>query len=341
MASTATFELRTPLSIATPISVKASGRTDRGVHALEQKCHFELNKKTTPYRLRYYLNRETSPYLYVKDCIQINDEDFHARFSVKSKKYLYKINTGEYNPILNDYLYNGDTILKIVRNYLSDLNSKAETAIDRTHSNFLIMYNEYLANNEFIDYQSSVLANFCSQIIERHPELSFTLRGRIKSLIRLEEKYNRYICTYVEEYYKQNNDFPSDNQIKAYLNRFRDIIAYRYVINIPKCHLKNSDNKEAEELSILYEIANSLPDYLSRNNLEVKPFADLAEVDEQVTAALNGRIDVEAHHRTCRACRKVAVTRKNNCWPEIDLSQSGSHNADDAFLPVLVIEDDA
>lgn len=183
---------------------------------------------------------------------------------------------------LNDYLYNGDTILKIVRNYLNDLNSKAETAIDRTHSNFLIMYNEYLANNEFIDYQSSVLANFCSKIIERHPELSFTLRGRIKSLIRLEEKYNRYICTYVEEYYKKNNDFPSDNQIKAYLNRFRDIIAYRYVINIPKCHLKNPDNKEAEELSILYEIANSLPDYLSRNNLEVKPFADLAEVDEQV-----------------------------------------------------------
>ena len=66
-----------------------------------------------------------------------------------------------------------------------------------------------------------------------------------------------------------------------------------------------------------------------------------SEIDEQVTAALNGRIDVEAHHRTCRACRKVAVTRKNNCWPEIDLSQSGSHNADDAFLPVLVIEDDA
>ena len=28
-----------------PVSVKSSGRTDKGVHALDQKCHFELTKK--------------------------------------------------------------------------------------------------------------------------------------------------------------------------------------------------------------------------------------------------------------------------------------------------------
>ena len=28
-----------------PVSVKASGRTDKGVHALNQTCHFELAKK--------------------------------------------------------------------------------------------------------------------------------------------------------------------------------------------------------------------------------------------------------------------------------------------------------
>lgn len=89
-----------------PVPLKASGRTDRGVHALEQKCHFSLNKEITPYKLRYYLNRMSSNHLYVKDCQIINNEDFHARFSVKSKTYEYKINIGEYNPIQNDYLYN-------------------------------------------------------------------------------------------------------------------------------------------------------------------------------------------------------------------------------------------
>lgn len=101
-------ELETVLSKLnqSPVSVKASGRTDRGVHALDQKCHFELNKKITPYRLRYYINRMTSKNLYVKDCTIIENEGFHARFSVKSKTYSYLINTGEYDAIQNDYLYN-------------------------------------------------------------------------------------------------------------------------------------------------------------------------------------------------------------------------------------------
>ena len=89
-----------------PVMVKASGRTDRGVHALDQKCHFEIDKPTNPYKLRYYINNATSKHLYVKDCVVVENEDFHARFSVKSKIYLYKINLGEYDPIQNDYVYN-------------------------------------------------------------------------------------------------------------------------------------------------------------------------------------------------------------------------------------------
>ena len=95
------------------VQVKFAGRTDKGVHATNQKCHFELKTDLTPYRLRYYINRMTSKYLYVRNCEIINDDYFHARFSVKEKEYLYKINTGEYNPILNDYLYNYNKSLDI------------------------------------------------------------------------------------------------------------------------------------------------------------------------------------------------------------------------------------
>lgn len=99
------------------VSVKAAGRTDKGVHAFDQKCHFELNKETTPYKLKYYLNRSTSNYLYVNSCDVIEDDDFHARFSVKSKIYLYKINTGSYDAIRNDYImnYNKDLDLDIMK----------------------------------------------------------------------------------------------------------------------------------------------------------------------------------------------------------------------------------
>ena len=66
-----------------------------------------------------------------------------------------------------------------------------------------------------------------------------------------------------------------------------------------------------------------------------------AEVDEQVAATLDSRIDVEARHRACRACGKLAVARQHHGRPEIDFCQSGSNDADDALLPTFVVEHDA
>ena len=93
--------------------MKAAGRTDKGVHAMDQKCHFELTKNITPYKLRYYMNRMTTKNLYIKDCKIIDDKLFHARFSVKSKTYEYRINIGEYDSIQNDYMYNYNKELDI------------------------------------------------------------------------------------------------------------------------------------------------------------------------------------------------------------------------------------
>ena len=111
-----------------PVSVKAAGRTDKGVHALDQKCHFELKKEITPYRLRYYINRMTSKNLYVKECIIVEDDNFHARFSVKSKTYEYRINTSIYDAIQNDYIYNYNKDLDI------DLMKEAAKAFVGPHS---------------------------------------------------------------------------------------------------------------------------------------------------------------------------------------------------------------
>ena len=128
------------------VPVKCSGRTDRGVHALCQKCHFEIDKKTNPYRLRYYLNRASSPYLYIKDCTEINDENFHARFSVKSKTYLYKINTGEYDPIKCDYFYNYNKELDI--NLMKD----AATLIEGEHDFKAFVCGKHKTYESIIDY---------------------------------------------------------------------------------------------------------------------------------------------------------------------------------------------
>lgn len=86
------------------VIISASGRTDAGVHALNQKAHFELSIKITPEKLKKALNSILSDYIYIRGLEEV-ESDFHARFSVSAKEYIYKINMGEYNPIEKDYVY--------------------------------------------------------------------------------------------------------------------------------------------------------------------------------------------------------------------------------------------
>ena len=87
------------------VYVKGSGRTDRGVHALGQCCHFDLNIDINPDRLKNAINSLLDDYVYVSEC-RVVDDGFHCRFNVKRKTYKYIINIGEYDAINNDYLYN-------------------------------------------------------------------------------------------------------------------------------------------------------------------------------------------------------------------------------------------
>ncbi len=88
------------------IKIISSGRTDKGVHATNQCFHFDIDKDDIDVdKLRHSLNCLTSEDIYIKS-IEIVDENFHARFNVKNKTYRYVINIGEYNPLVNDLVYN-------------------------------------------------------------------------------------------------------------------------------------------------------------------------------------------------------------------------------------------
>ncbi len=84
--------------------VVASGRTDRKVHALNQSAHFDLDVKINEEKLKKSLNQMLPKDIYIKK-IEAKNNDFHARFDVKKKLYIYKINIGEYNPLEKDYIY--------------------------------------------------------------------------------------------------------------------------------------------------------------------------------------------------------------------------------------------
>lgn len=86
------------------VSLVASGRTDAGVHAYNQCAHFDMQTEITCTKLKQALNSLTPDDIYVKNVYEVED-DFHARFNVKAKEYIYKINMGSYNPIEKDYVF--------------------------------------------------------------------------------------------------------------------------------------------------------------------------------------------------------------------------------------------
>ena len=163
---------------------------------------------------------------------------------------------------LNNYLYNGDTILKILRLYSSDLQNGNE--MDQVHCQFLNQLASLLEHNDFLTSQSQKLREFYKYMAYEYPYLAFTFKGRIKSLIRAEEKFNGYIVEYFSNYYEQNKEFPDLLDLKDKLLKFRDLIAYRIVVSIPKCHLDQNQNKEQVEIWYLYQIANQLPSFLKK-----------------------------------------------------------------------------
>lgn len=95
------------------ISISGSGRTDAGVHALNQKAHFDLEMNITCDKLQKALNSFLSDYIYIKKVEEVSS-DFHARFNVSAKEYIYKINMGEYSPIEKDYIYQYNKKLDLV-----------------------------------------------------------------------------------------------------------------------------------------------------------------------------------------------------------------------------------
>lgn len=127
----------------TIVVIKGAGRTDRGVHAYDQSVSFDLHVDIEPKRLVSAINAAIDSSIHVNKCYLV-DDDFHARFDVKTKTYEYVINVGEYDPIINDYVYNYNRELNIklmrrAASYLVGLhNYEAFTSGERESYNSII-----------------------------------------------------------------------------------------------------------------------------------------------------------------------------------------------------------
>lgn len=81
----------------TPTRIHGSGRTDAGVHAIAQVFHFDVTNSILDIdKFRYSVNRLLPKDIHVKAFSMVED-NFHARYDVVDKTYLYTLNMGEYD----------------------------------------------------------------------------------------------------------------------------------------------------------------------------------------------------------------------------------------------------
>ena len=73
-----------------PVTIIGSGRTDAGVHALNQVANFFVDTKLTSDIFTIGLNSLLPGDIVIKDCASV-DETFHARHDAWSKVYDYRI----------------------------------------------------------------------------------------------------------------------------------------------------------------------------------------------------------------------------------------------------------
>lgn len=76
--------------IGESVHVCGSGRTDAGVHALDQVANFKTTSRIPCENLLKALNDALPPTVRIKEAREV-PENFHARYDVRSKTYRYRI----------------------------------------------------------------------------------------------------------------------------------------------------------------------------------------------------------------------------------------------------------
>lgn len=156
----------------TETRIFSSGRTDRGVHALGQVAHFDIDVNITLYKLKCALNSLLPEDIHVLST-EIVDKNFHARYNAISKTYIYKINVGEYSPIDRNRVYQ----------YCKDLN----------FDNMRLAINDFLGEHDFKPFvseeaiKSSYVRTIYSVDMKKEGDIitiSFTGNGFMKYQVR-------------------------------------------------------------------------------------------------------------------------------------------------------------
>jgi tRNA pseudouridine38-40 synthase len=159
-----------------PVHVAGSGRTDAGVHALEQVAAFTIANPIPVSNLRRAVNRLLPPAIRVLSAEEVHS-DFHPRFDAKAKTYEYRILRDEVCspfewPYVHHYPYPLD----------EERMSRLAAVFDGEHD-----FTAFAASDDRDSEGRSKVRTVFSSVLERHgPRLVYAIRGSgfLKHMVR-------------------------------------------------------------------------------------------------------------------------------------------------------------
>jgi tRNA pseudouridine38-40 synthase len=98
------IEARLAQIFKTAIRIHGSGRTDAGVHALEQVFHFDAAWSHDPAKLLAAFRVGLPAGIQIKS-IRAVSRSFHARFDATGKRYVYRVHLGDSDPFTRPFCW--------------------------------------------------------------------------------------------------------------------------------------------------------------------------------------------------------------------------------------------
>lgn len=170
------------------IEVVFAGRTDKGVHAINQACSFGIENpsKYSDAHLVFILNKLLPSDIRVKSC-QRKPGFFNARFDCKQRSYLYYLELNPHDIFKRNYVYQYDQKINFYQ-------LKNTAKIFLGEHNFLSYSTSELTNTTRIISQFSVI-KVKPNLIKFHIVANGFLRSQIRMMIGCLLKFNEHKLT--------------------------------------------------------------------------------------------------------------------------------------------------
>lgn len=140
-----------------PTTIVGAGRTDAGVHALNQVAHFETSAQRNYYAWKMGINSNLPEDITVKAISEV-PESFHARFSAESRTYTY-------------YIYNSETRSALKRHHYTWIHYSLDKEAMEESAQYLIGEHDFSAFRSS-ECQSQSTHRFIKKITIEIPEPS-------------------------------------------------------------------------------------------------------------------------------------------------------------------------